>query len=304
MKRAVPRPSEQKQMQKPSPETWGLPGSEGVAPWHSRASGPPRHPLVRAWYSLLVRLQVWVGFGTFGLASLLFTLVLPLAWIAFLGNKVAFSRFARVIVRHAFAGVLWQLEAIGLVRQRTRFLSPVQGPALLACNHISLLDVVSVIARVPDCYTFVKSSFVKVPVIRYIIFACGFIPVDPSDPLQSAEAFARARELLAAGAVFVVFPEGTRSQDGRLGPFHKGAFRLARGAGQPLTPVVFASTGPLLNKRYLKLPDGKPVALAMTVHGPGDHLPRALNNAEVPQPSMESEMALLRAFFERHGTRA
>lgn len=267
----------------------GRTGRDAVGPGDaslpSRAAASPRH-------RLLLRAQVVVGFGIFGIMATTYTGLLPLVWLACLGRRGTFARVSRVAVRLCFASVFRYLPLLGFMRLERRVLAEPGRPCLLACNHVSLFDVLAVIVTVPHCFTFVKASFVRIPIIRYIIQACGFVPVDPRDPAQSAEAFSRALALLDRGEAFVVFPEGTRSRDGSLGPFQKGAFRLSRLSGVPLTPVEFRSTGPLLNKDVMKLPDGKPVTLRMTLHPVGAHL-----GAE-GAGTVEDEMRALRAFFE------
>jgi|GEM_PF-4782353 len=245
----------------------------------------------------LLQVQFFVGFGLFGVGSLLMSLLLPLVWVACLGNRRRFGRATRFGVRRGFQLVFVMLKLLGFMRLRVSFEAPVRGPALLACNHISLFDVLAVIAHVPGCFTFVKAGFVRIPLIRYIILASGFIPVDPESPAQGAEAYARALSLLEEGAVFVVFPEGTRSATGALGRFQRGAFRLARQSGLPLTPVVFTGSGPLLNKRILKRADGKAVTLEMRVCAPAAHLPRE-NGTQEGGVEMDVEMRLLRSFLE------
>ncbi len=250
---------------------------------------------------VLLGLQIVVGFGLFGLGCVVVTASLPLLWCLCLFRRAAVEALIREVIRRAFSAIFVMLEVLKVARLESTLEEPVPGPALLACNHISLFDVLAVIARVPGAFTFVKSSFVRIPLLRYIILSSGFLPVDPSSPSQSAEAYARALDLLKNGAVFVVFPEGTRSPDAKLGPFQKGAFRLSRAAGVPITPVHFQSTGPLINKKVLKLADGKSVTLRMRVFAPGAHLKGI--SATTPL-SIEEETKALRLFLESQGVRA
>jgi 1-acyl-sn-glycerol-3-phosphate acyltransferase len=260
-------------------------------------------------HRVLFAAQVVVGFGLFGIGSALLTLSLPLLWSLCFFRRERMERVTRACIRAAFSAIFAMTRALGFARLETNFHAQVRGPALLACNHISLFDVLAVIARVPGTFTFVKSSFVRIPLLRYIILSSGFIPVDPASPSQSAEAYARALSRLREGAVFVVFPEGTRSSDGRLGAFHKGVFRLARSAGVPLTPVRFSATGPLVNKRVLKRIDGRPVTLRMEVFPCAAHLAEQEDHLNMSQEgntsaagsALEQEMAALRRFFERRG---
>lgn len=243
----------------------------------------------------LFSLQIVVGFGLFGLGCVVVTAALPLLWSLCLFRRKAVEAITRRLIRRAFFAIFVMMRMLRFAKLESFIERPVKGPALLACNHISLFDVLAVIAMVPNTFTFVKSSFVRIPILRYIILSSGFLPVDPASPAQSAEAYARALELLQEGAVFVVFPEGTRSPSAKMGPFQKGVFRLSRMSGVPITPVYFKSTGPLLNKKLLKRADGKPVTLQMTIFSAGAHL-NAFSASQAVV--LEEEMKAFRIFLE------
>ena len=70
----------------------------------------------------------------------------------------------------------------------------------------------------------------------------GFVPIDRRDRAQSDQAIATAVERMKEGRSFIVFPEGTRSRDGELQPFKKGAFVLAIAAQAPIVPVAIIGT--------------------------------------------------------------
>ena len=76
----------------------------------------------------------------------------------------------------------------------------------------------------------------------------GHLSVDASSREAIEDTLASCRESIAAGTSILIFPEGTRSTDGEIGPFHKGAFMIARELGTPLLPVVIDGTGQTLPK--------------------------------------------------------
>src|SRR5262249_38758826 len=75
-------------------------------------------------------------------------------------------------------------------------------------------------------------------------------------PEQRAKAFMRALEMLESGGRLIVFPEGTRSKTGALGPFQAGVFKLALEARVPLTPVLITSDQAVFNSQRHFRPDG------------------------------------------------
>jgi len=113
---------------------------------------------------------------------------------------------------------------------------------VVIANHESQADPF-LLARVPwDMRWVSKESLFKPPLIGWLMRLGGDIPLRRGSR-DSVEAMMRAcRETLAAGVPVMLFPEGTRSPDGRLLPFKDGAFRLAIEAGVPVLPLAVAGT--------------------------------------------------------------
>ena len=87
------------------------------------------------------------------------------------------------------------------------------------------------------------------PVRRFVATRLvGALPVPRYDRDSYAVLLAGARRALAAGHVVVLYPEGTRSPDGRVGEFHSGALRLARDCGVPVVPAAVIGTAAVLPK--------------------------------------------------------
>jgi 1-acyl-sn-glycerol-3-phosphate acyltransferase len=123
------------------------------------------------------------------------------------------------------------------------------GPCVLVANHSSHADTAALIAALPARRQPVVAAAadywfrggVRPAICRAL---CAAFPVRRSGG-GSADLAAAAR-LLAAGHDVIVFPEGTRSRDGRTGDFHRGAARLAAAAGAPLVPAGISGTRTLL----------------------------------------------------------
>jgi 1-acyl-sn-glycerol-3-phosphate acyltransferase len=78
--------------------------------------------------------------------------------------------------------------------------------------------------------------------------ASGYIPVERENRKKSYQAFLATIEQLKAGNSIVIFPEGTRSEDGTIGPFKKGGPLLSVRSGAPLVPVTLLGTGSIIKK--------------------------------------------------------
>jgi 1-acyl-sn-glycerol-3-phosphate acyltransferase len=112
-------------------------------------------------------------------------------------------------------------------------------PAVLVCNHESWYDVFALAGTLPVDYRFVgKKELARIPLFGPAWIASGHIPIDRSNRKAAIESLRRAGEIMNRDdAVVVMFPEGTRSADGTLLPFKKGAFVLALELGVPVIPV-------------------------------------------------------------------
>ncbi|HEX2571482.1 MAG TPA: lysophospholipid acyltransferase family protein [Polyangia bacterium] len=117
-------------------------------------------------------------------------------------------------------------------------------PAILIINHVSLIDAVYVPAVVPRTVKFViKKELGQIPLWGWALRAAGAVLIDRKDPRGAIASIRDAVEHLPAGWSMIVFPEGTRSRDGQLHPFKKGAFHLAIESKLPMIPL--GAAGPL-----------------------------------------------------------
>jgi 1-acyl-sn-glycerol-3-phosphate acyltransferase len=126
-------------------------------------------------------------------------------------------------------------------------------PCLFVCNHRSLADVY-LLALLPWEMKFLsKVSVFRIPVLGWEMSVAGYIPVERGDRASGRQAVEQMRTRLLERSSVVVFPEGTRSADGSLGPFREGAFRLAIELGIDVVPLAIAGTEAALPKHSLVL---------------------------------------------------
>jgi 1-acyl-sn-glycerol-3-phosphate acyltransferase len=126
---------------------------------------------------------------------------------------------------------------------------PKTGGVLFVANHQSNFDIPILIGHVPRDKGFIaKLELLKVPTFRRWMKYIGCIFIDRKDPRQSLTAINEAAERLKAGHSIVIFPEGTRSADGTVGPFKAGGLRLAIKAGVPIVPVAISGSKNIMPK--------------------------------------------------------
>jgi 1-acyl-sn-glycerol-3-phosphate acyltransferase len=152
------------------------------------------------------------------------------SWIPPRGNWT--YQVARIWSRGllAFSGVREEVE-------NETELDPAR-PSVFMSNHQSLYDIPALLVSLPGQTRFLaKRSLFRIPIFGWSIKAGGFISIDREDRSKASESFAEAVQRLQAGSSAMVFPEGTRSADGSLGPFQRGGFLLALKGGLPIVPV-------------------------------------------------------------------
>jgi len=126
---------------------------------------------------------------------------------------------------------------------------PVAGPAVLACNHVSFVDAVLLMAASPRPIYFVMDHRIfRLPVLGWLFRLARAIPIAPQkdDPAVYEAAFERAAQVLRDGDLLAIFPEGAITRDGQLQPFKGGIMKVlervrAEGIEPPVVPMALTS---------------------------------------------------------------
>ena len=159
-------------------------------------------------------------------------------------REAAFQRLNHALHRSFFTllrflvpGVTWHISPEVLALRS----------AVIVANHQSFLDPILFVSLFPRQKTVVKKRYFRVPVFGWILKTSGYIPALAGDTAADIllEQIGRMKAYLAAGGNLFMFPEGTRSRDGRVAPFERGAFRLAKLCRAPVRVVTLSGTGRL-----------------------------------------------------------
>ncbi len=129
---------------------------------------------------------------------------------------------------------------------------------IFAANHTSSADAPAVVGAIPRRIAILlKKSLFAYPIVGSAFLSAGFIPVNRKERDSALESLDKAIESLKHGQSFLIYPEGTRSPDGRLQEFKKGAVVMAIKAGVPIVPVACSGAHRVMEKRSLKIHPGE-----------------------------------------------
>ncbi len=119
-------------------------------------------------------------------------------------------------------------------------------------NHTSQVDIMVFQGYIPHVFRWIaKKELFAIPIFGKAMLCVEFIPIDRSRGRQAVKSLNDAARRIADGSSVLIFPEGTRSRDGRLQPFKTGAIMLAIKAGVPVVPIGFNGTYQVLPKGNL-----------------------------------------------------
>jgi 1-acyl-sn-glycerol-3-phosphate acyltransferase len=191
---------------------------------------------------VIVTLLLWIYF-TAGFV-LFFALRYAAASFRRTDREAAFQRLNQRFFRGFFRLLCLITPGVALhIRDEVRTIRS----SIIICNHLSYLDPILLVSLFEKQKTIVKSAFFKVPVFGGILRQSGYIASQMDSDYHSILIgnMGSIREYLASGGNIFIFPEGTRSRTGRLGPFNKGAFSIARYCRAPVQCLLIRNTNRL-----------------------------------------------------------
>lgn len=241
--------------------------------------------------------------------KLLYIVYQPYKWLFFIPflalNTVLFGIIAVLVswlvnqrIGSYFGGVVWsRLNAIltpMLVKVDGRNHVDSKTSYVVISNHQSLYDIFLIYGWLGiDIKWVMKKELGKIPGIGFGSRKVGHIFLDRSNSRVALESLKEAKKKLVNGTSVVIFPEGTRSKDGQIGNFKKGAFKLALDLNLPVLPVTITGTRKILPTGTINLLPGK---VRMIIHNPIDI---AQYNEESMQDLMLAAKKIIASPLER-----
>ena len=162
-------------------------------------------------------------------------------------NRVAsgWSRFSASVL-----GIKVEIEGNGKYDRSKNY--------LVVSNHAGMADIPLILGFIRLNLRFVaKEELGRIPVFGWAIKGAGYVLIKRGQNREALQSLLKAAETLRKGASIHIFPEGTRSEDGRLLPFKRGAFIIAGKAGVPILPVSIVGSHLITPKKSLKIRKGK-----------------------------------------------
>jgi 1-acyl-sn-glycerol-3-phosphate acyltransferase len=206
--------------------------------------------------------QLWRLFATglsfilFGIGGLLIPLVIVPVILLFSADEQTRYRRGKALIHHLFRFYITVMKSLGVLTYETHDLDKLKQAQLVLANHPSLIDVVFLIALMPNANCVVKSALLKNPFTRGAVKAAGYIVNDESadDVIDAAKA------AFKRGDALIVFPEGTRSVPGRPLKLKRGAANVAVRTQALVTPVLIHCEPVTLTKGqpWYKVPASRP----------------------------------------------
>lgn len=202
------------------------------------------HPLHYLWG---LAANVWIFVATFVLGWLSIALMFvtrrgwPIEWIG--------PVWARSILRAC--GIRVDLEGVENL--------PAGGSCILVSNHLSNFDIWCTLAMVPKTVRFVaKKELTRIPIFGWALAMSDHIVIDRDDGESAIRTINESAAKSPDGIAILFYGEGTRSKDGRIGPFKKGGVTLALRSGLPIVPMSVSGTRKFLPKAcWIIRPDGR-----------------------------------------------
>jgi len=188
------------------------------------------------------------------------------------------------------------------VRVEGRELGLGAGPCIYVSNHQSMVDILAVFATyLPYRWVSKRANFYA-PFLGWTMWLNGYVPLRRGHLPSIRRMLRRCEAELRAGNSLFVFPEGTRSHDGELKAFFRGAFWLATRNQVPIVPVLIEGTRGILPRQTLLI---RPQAVTVRVLPPVDTRPFGRDDRrlrEVVRSAMSGALSGLRAEIDARGT--
>jgi 1-acyl-sn-glycerol-3-phosphate acyltransferase len=224
---------------------------------------------------------IWVGFATLVAG----TLVIVLSFFVRSGNPL--HKIAR----------LWgkSILVVSRIKVSVKGLSNIDpsSPYIYMPNHQSNFDIPVLLGHLTVQFRWLaKMELFKIPIFGHAMRKAGYISIDRYHHESAIESLKVAANKIKNGVSVLIFPEGTRSRDGKIRPFKKGGFVMAIDSGVPIVPVVITGTRTIMPKGKFRVYPGH---VNMVIHKP---IGTSTYTRETKEALMESVRRVICENFE------
>ncbi len=217
--------------------------------------------MVHTLYQILFTLYSWMLFVSLWMFSTLAAVILS---IDTREKEKVFNTMERFFSRIAFKLLGMKIEIHGIEN------IPKNEPVIFISNHQSMMDIKLSLAVIPVNFSFIsKDTVFHIPILGAYMTASGHIPIQRTDDRKAYATLLTAINKLTSKKSLVVFPEGTRSEDGTLGTFKRGISLIILKSGRRVVPMAICGSNQFMpkhgwlshpEKRYVKICFGKPLS--------------------------------------------
>jgi 1-acyl-sn-glycerol-3-phosphate acyltransferase len=199
-------------------------------------------------------------------ALLIVLAAIPLSTIALVSTPLDRTGRTFHAMSRAWSKIILMLFGINVMTKGTENVDSSKRYIYIS-NHASAIDIPAVVNGIPDDIRFVlKKELTRIPIWGWALKYGHYISIDRGKARDALKSLEEAADRMRNGASVILFAEGTRTRDGKLQPFKRGAFTLAVKAGIPIIPVTINNTYKILprgswriNPADIELVLGKPI---------------------------------------------
>lgn len=142
---------------------------------------------------------------------------------------------------------------------------------IYVANHTSLFDIPVLAYAIPDTICFMyKKELLDIPMLGFGLRHSPYIPIERENPKHAVSSISKAIKAVNSTGSVVLFPEGTRSTDGKVGAFKRGAFAIAGKSNKKIVPISIIGMNKILSAGNLNLKSGR---VKVIINPPVDRVP-------------------------------
>ena len=193
-------------------------------------------------------IALWVVLSTFVLG----VIAIIISFFTRTGNPV------HIIARIWGKGILF-VSGVHVTVRGLHNIDPERSQIFMS-NHQSNFDIPVLLACLPVQFRWLaKAELFKIPIFGRAMHGAGYVRIDRFNRESAFKSINEAAGKIRSGVSVMIFPEGTRSRDGKIRPFKKGGFVMAVDAGVPIVPVILQGTWSIMAKSSLRVNTGNVV---------------------------------------------